>query len=356
MHVDHTLAACIAVHARRVPFALAAMCVTSLACAAQEEPAWTTQGPKVDEETFAFELPLAVVANKLFVDIELGGAMRRFLFDTGSPSMMSATLADALRLEPVARRQSRDAHGAVVDTAIVQADLVLGGVTFRRLPVYVADFPHTARCLFDGVLGSELLPLCAWQIDLPDGALRCHSRLSTLAHVDGAHKIALYDFGYPHAPIVDVRFADDARSKALFDTGSPDHFTLSPPDFEGARRSGAVTGTTRGHGSLGGSIGGPAPRKEQSRAQLRSLGLGGVDLGRVDAAVRASPPSLVGAAVLDHFVVTLDAAGAAAYFDRYRDGPFARGSYGFGLSFEDAPVVSLVWEDSPAEAAGLRVG
>lgn len=222
---------------------------------AQERPAWMTEGPRVEQDAISFELPLETVGNMLFVEVELGGAPRRFLFDTGSPSMMSAQLAAALDLEVVDRRQGRDSHGAVVDTDVVQADLTLGGTTIHKVPIFVTEFPKPAQCLFDGVLGSEVLPLCAWQIDLPDGVLRCSSDLARLDHVDQAKRLPLHDFGYPHAPILDIRFAEQATSKALFDTGSPEYLAISPPDLGGARRNDAVAASITGHGSLGASIG-----------------------------------------------------------------------------------------------------
>ena len=331
-----------------------------LACSpafpADEKPKWITEGPYVEEDSFSFELPLEVLAHKLFVEVEVGGVPRRFVFDTGSPSMMSADLAAELDLDVIDSRQGRDAHGATVETGIVQSNLTLGGTTFHKVPIFVADFPKTAQCLFDGVLGSELLPLCAWQIDLPDSRLRCSSKLAGLDHVEGARRQPLYTFGYPHAPILDVRFAEKARSKALFDTGSPEYLAISPADFGGAKRNGGVGRTVTGTGSIGGSLGGLAPEKDQLRVQLEALAIGDIELGRVGAPLRETSPSLVGASVLDHFVVTFDAKGSTAYFDRYRDGPFARPSYGFGLSYEEAVRVSLVWDDSPADAAGLVVG
>lgn len=188
---------------------------SSFILAADEKPKWATEGPYVEGGSFSFELPLEVLATKLFVEIEIGGAPRRFVFDTGSPSMMSADLAAELELEAIDKRQGRDAHGAIVETNIVQSDLTIGGTTFHKVPVFVADFPKTAQCLFDGVLGSEVLPLCAWQIDLPASVLRCNSRLTKLGYLEKAKKQPLYDFGYPHAPILDVRFGDKAQSKAL---------------------------------------------------------------------------------------------------------------------------------------------
>jgi len=319
-------------------------------------PAWLAEGPRVEVDSFAFALPLQSVAGKLLVEIELGGQPRRFVFDTGSPSMMGRELADELGLEVVDRRQSRDAHGSLVDTAIVQGDLKLGDVQFRKVPIYVAEFPRTARCLFDGVLGSELLPLCAWQIDLPNSALRCDTDLRRLPHIDSARRLELHDFGYPHAPILDIQLARKASSKAMFDTGASDYFVISPPDLEGAQRNGGVRSIVAGHGSLGTSAGGAAPARPQQRVQLKSLQLAGLELGRIEAPLREAAPSLLGAALLEHYVITLDARSKAAYFDRYRPGPFVRSGFGLNLGFEPGPNVSLVWEDSPAARAGLRPG
>ena len=71
---------------------------------------------------------------------------------------------------------------------------------------------------------------------------------------------------------------------------------------------------------------------------------------------RDDPPSLLGASLLEHFVVTLDPRSRTAYFESYRPGPFERSGFGLQLSFADPMSVSLVWEDSPAARAGLEVG
>lgn len=319
-------------------------------------PAWMDQGPYVEEKSFAVALPVTWSANKVFVEVMLGGSPRRFLFDTGSPSMLSRALAGELQLKVIDSRQGRDAHGAVVDTDIVQADLGLGGITLHKVPVFVADFPHTAQCLFDGVLGSEVLPLCAWQLDMPDGMLRCHTDINQLEHIKGAQRQPLHTYGYPHTPFVDIRLARQAVSKAMLDTGSPDYMTISPPDFEGARRNQGVAGTTRGQGALGGSLGGLAAKRDQVQVELKSLQIGDMPLGTISAPLREIPPSLLGAALLQHFVVTLDSRNSQVYFDQYNGGPYHRAAYGFGLDFENEVSVSLVWDQSPASEAGLKVG
>lgn len=309
-----------------------------------------------DPSTLWIDVPMEDLSNLPIVEVEVGGVRRRFLFDTGSPSMMSRSLVEELELEIVDRRKSQDGQGAVIDTDIVQADISLGGTTFRKIPVFVADFPETVQCLFDGVLGSEVLPLCAWQMDSRDSALRCSSQLSRLKGIDAARRQPLHSFGYPHAPFLDIRLSEKATSKALFDTGSQDYLTLSPADLKGTRTSGGLSRLIEGAGSLGGSIGGDAAPGSQELAVLRSLSIGDVELGEVVSPVRGSNPSLIGASILEHFVVTLDTRSSTAYFEEYRGGPFSRASFGFSMSFENESIISLVWNGSPAHRAGLRSG
>lgn len=327
-----------------------------VAAQAGEPPKWITEGPHVEQTAIAFELPLNVLATKLFVEVDVGGKPRRFVFDTGSPSMLSKALAAELGLKVIDKRQGRDAHGAIIDTEIAQTELTLAGTTFRKVPVFIAEFPSTAQCLFDGVLGSELLPLCAWQIDLPAGKLRCNSQVSALEHTESATKLPLHTFGYPHTPILDIQFAEKAKSKAMFDTGAPEYLTISSADYEGAKRHDGINKSLTGEGSLGGSLGGTAKSRDQRLAQLPDLRIANLSLGKVVAPMRELSPSLLGASLLEHFIVTLDTRSSTAYFDAYRDGPFFRSSFGFGFDFESGPLVSLVWDDSPAAKAGLKPG
>ncbi len=320
-------------------------------------PKWMKDGPYVDEASYSVALPIRTLATKLFIEIEVGGVPRRFVFDTGSPSMMSAELAAELGLEPIDQMQGRDSHGAIVTSDIVQADLTLDGTTFRKVPVFVADFSSSgvAQCLMDGVLGSEVLPLCAWQIDLSDAVLRCDSDLRRL-DLEDAKKQRLYDFGYPHAPIVDVVFTDKARSKAMFDTGSPQYFAISPPDFGAVKASGGIERSVEGFGSAGESLGGKAPDGKQIRSRLKSLTIGNIELRGVTAPTREFAPSLIGASILEHFVVTLNQRNESIYFRRYDERPMSRASFGFSPSFGENVTVGLVWEDSPAAEAGMRPG
>jgi len=137
-----------------------------LACTAvsgsDEAPFWVTEGPFVDTPSVSLEVPIDTLATKLLIEVEINGVPKHFVFDTGSPSMVSAEIARELNLEIVAEARGRDAHGAIVESGIAQVELTVGDATFRKLPIFVTDMSTSkASCLWDGVLGSEVLPLCA---------------------------------------------------------------------------------------------------------------------------------------------------------------------------------------------------
>lgn len=326
---------------------------------AQEPPKWMTDGPLLQEGVASFEVLVETLATKLYVDVDMGGEPRRFVVDTGSPSMIDATLAKELGLEVVGRNKGTDSHGVVIESPIVQGAVTIGGVTFQKVPMFVADFSGQAATRFwigDGVLGSELLALGAWQIDRSNSVLRFHTDVRQLPFVEQATQMQLHTFGYPHVPILDVRFAKKARSKAMLDTGSPSYFAISSADLKDAQQAKGTGKTRSGIGSAGASLGGQAPNRQQLQVELKTLSVDKLKLGRVGAIRRDGAPSLLGASLLEHFVVTLDVGSGDAYFAEYADGPFARSSFGFSPAFGENITVALVWADSPAALAGLQPG
>jgi hypothetical protein len=332
---------------------------TSSVFAIQNQPTWITEGPYLANPSASFEIPVKLFAAKLYVNVEIGGEERRFVVDTGSPSMIDAQLANELGLKVVDTNKGRDAHGSLIETNIVQTSLTIGGSEFHKVPIMTADFsgsPSTQSFIGDGVLGSELLPLGVWQMDLRNSVLRFDTDLTKLPYLDDAIELMLYQFGYPHTPIFDVTFSKSARSKAMFDTGSSSFFSISSNDLAGARNESGIGKTVFGYGSSGTSLGGQAMETELLLIELPTLSIGKLPLGAVSAFHRDMSPSLIGAGMLKYFIITLDSRSEKAYFKQYSDEPYVIRSFGFTLAFNNAISVGAVWDDSPAKAVGLRPG
>lgn len=307
------------------------------------------------------EIPVTVRAGKLFITAAVNGQTREFIFDTGSPSILAKDFADALGLTPVGQNRGTDAHGAQVRMDVAVTDTIaLGDITFSKAPVMVFDYSDLplGPCLIDGgVIGSEILPGSAWQIDLQRGVLRVAETVSAL---NGAPTLTapLHDFGYPHAPIIDYAIGG-LSDKALFDTGSAEDLSLFTKVFEDRGVQNAITrGSLRkGRGSEGESAGGRGETVDLNRFELSGLRIGGASPGAVDATTRSAPPTLVGAGLLDSYIVTLDFPGKRFLLEERTQKSLAGASAGFSIAFvgDEAQVVQL-FEQSAAARAGLQLG
>ncbi len=341
-----------------------AFCLSIGFAAAQEPGAGTilSKPPKIERNAPITEVPLDVRMGKLFIDATVEGETREFIFDTGTPTILTSDLANALDIEVIGQNTGTDANGREVtmDIAIVET-LTLGDVTFREVPVLIFDPRRLelASCIFDGgVIGSEILPGSIWNIDTEHRRLTISAPGATTSSNEAVLKAPLYDFGYPHTPIVDYS-VEDVRDKAIFDTGSAAEVAM----YEGVthsrkvRRAIADGSLVRGRGSEGVSAGGPGEIRDLTQFTLSEFLIGSENAGPVRATTRAVAPTLIGTAILERYVATLDyEAGQFILTDRTSRQPETP-EPGYAVSIVDGAVtVTQLFDGSQAQQAGLRLG
>lgn len=307
-------------------------------------------------------LPIDVRYRKLFINAALNGEAGEFIFDTGSPTILSREFADRLGLETLGENTGTDAHGNQVTMQFVRLEtLALAGVVFHDVPVLVFDFDglDNGSCLIgDGVIGSEIFAGLAWQIDTEAGEIRIAA--DAIAFADGPAEAAtrLSDFGYPHAPVIQYAIGE-VSDNALFDTGSAAALALFEPVASAAMRAGLIPADSirTGFGSEGESAGGRGDAVALRRSLLNGLVLDGTRLDGLSAQSRAQPPTLLGAGMLNRFVVTLDYPGERFLLHRREQAASPSAFAGFGLSVVGEQVeVTQLYEGSAAAQAGLALG
>ncbi|MEN0653703.1 MULTISPECIES: aspartyl protease family protein [Hyphobacterium] len=311
----------------------------------------------IERSEEATSIPIGIRMDKLFIDAAINGETREFIFDTGSPTLITRDFADQLGLVTLAQNTGTDAHGARVTMDVAVAEtLTLGGLTFSNVPVLIFD-PSTLElgpCVFDGgVIGSEIFPGSVWRIDTANLSLTIASGAPPETPAVTA---PLSDFGYPHAPIIDYRIGDLA-DRALFDTGSAEAVTLFTQVADALPVRPHLAAIREGRGIEGVSAGGASEVGDLLRFTLEELELGGVNIGPLDGTVRQMPPTLVGAGLLSRFVVTLDYVNGEFLLTE-RGTPEPRAPHaGFSISYENGEArVAQLFEGSPAAEAGLELG
>ncbi len=329
------------------------------------EPATVLQQPIMVQRTSDVEtIPLVPHMGKFAIRAAMNGTERSFIFDTGSPTMISRELAEELDLTVIGSNTGRDANGRDVRTDIaVVRQLTIGGLTFADVPVLIADLRDADPdgCVFDGgVIGSEIFPGNVWHIDGAQNQLKIAAKLEDIPGLrskPASVTTELHIGGYPYPPVFPYAFGS-FRDRALFDTGNSDTIILYDRVFrvDQVQRSIVSGSLRRGRGSLGVSAGGAGDETDLLRFDLQGLTLG-AELPRLPGTIRDAPPSLIGLGILDRYSVTLDYPGKRMLLHERAgvSAPREHPGYAIGMTGDTATVVQL-FDGSAAKRAGLRLG
>ena len=317
----------------------------------------------IERSAVLTELPLTIRSGKLHIEAEVDGRAGEFLFDTGSPTVLSRQFADTLDLEVIGQNTGIDSHGnrVTMEFAIVDR-LVLGGVAFRRVPVLIHDFSKAGmgRCLVgNGLIGSEIFDGSVWRIDTQAKRLSIAASAENLPTQSAdTVRAKLYDAGYPHAPILDYSVGNFA-DKAMFDTGNAANIAwferaTEHPDVRNAIASGSLS---HGRGYEGESAGGLSEVGKLTRFDASRVSFESGGLTDAPSITRSNAPTLFGAGLLESYIVTLDYPGGQVTFERRSEPAPLRRVADYGIAMiEGRAIVARLFAGSPAARAGLELG
>ncbi len=300
-------------------------------------------------------LPCRFVEDIIVVDVHVDGAGPfPFVLDTGcSAVLVGPRVADALpgRTRPAAGAGARapDGRPLMVERAMEGLRIRAGDAVFHEVGALVIDLAPveaTTGLRLDGVLGFPAFVQGLLVLDYPSREVR-FSR-GALPPADGEGVLPLTG-GY--SPLLDVRIGA-RRHRVLVDSGFSGALYL--PEFPPAEDLVAAPVPWFPSTNLAGDTGPTLLARLASPLLLGSHRVEGANV------MRSGSGSLLGAGILRHFEVALDARNGRIRFSRAAEGPVRFGPRrGVGLRArmaDGACVVAAVLPGSPADAAGIRPG
>lgn len=316
----------------------------------------TIQYGSLQNETFEEAVGIEVINGLIVMPVVINGKTYRFLFDSGAPLSISDKLQDQFEYKTVSKGHMVDSDKNRVKIIYVQVDTIsIGDVPFVDQTALVINFegnPFIACLGLDGIIGSNLMRFCNWEINYQD-SLISFSNASISEKPDSAIAIPFtsdnqYDIQ------LDLHFGESTISNMKVDYGSNGSISLSKNDFNDLKEKGTFgdifneTGTDQS-----GIIGDPINIKNQITIK-DTIKIGDLILDNVW--IGTGKSKLIGKKILSRYVVTIDWEHKQLYLAAVDSADKSQETYGIGIGLTDDNkfIVRSVIENSTAYQKGIK--
>jgi len=281
-------------------------------CQAQNRPNANQGGTTA--KNYLTEVPYEMVNGKILISVELGGKKRKFLFDTGAPTTISASLAKELKATRLGKVSAEDISGKSDSLSFVKLDgLKLGDVTFSGIPALVT-VPEFIDCFqAEGFIGSNLLR---------NSVLGIQTLKHVLVITDQPEKF-MVDKKYAVPMLVDSMQSDPQIAVSFnglsgtipFDTGMS-NFMSFREEWITALQNNHITfeETDKGFGSNVIGAFGHQPNEEKHRLKFPAVQIGNARFENVYTETTKDGKPIIGTRILEYGNIILDYINKQYYF------------------------------------------
>jgi predicted aspartyl protease len=306
-------------------------------------------------------VPFHFQNNMIFLKARINDSEQEynFLVDTGAfMTVINKKIADSLGLAKEAEKVVNDemSNSRSVDVVVLKS-LKIGEIAMENCGALAIDFGYLESfgIKFDGVIGTNFLRFFLVDIDYEKEMLTLATEQSFLKKLNAGKGLA---FTYvDHDFRTKLKLADGNRMDALIDTGNlGDFLTLPVKDLEQFKPY-LNCPLIRSHGiiTMGGFGGSSA-----MLSRLKEIQIGTNRITNLPVAFINSDHINIPNGFLAHFNVIINYPKKKIFFIRNESKPFQTNmaSFGFVPQFDANGKLYIVgiWEGSPAEKNGLKVG
>lgn len=292
------------------------------------------------------------------VPVELDGKKYRFLFDTGAPTSISKDLQRELKYKVIDRGSIVDSDQNKIRVDYVRVDsIVIEGIKFRNVKAFVADFTAnpTLACLeLDGILGSNLMQACNWQIDYSKEQIH-FSNEPFLTNQPGVYS-AKFTADEQYDIMLNLKMGKASVSNMKLDYGNNSSITIPIKVMKFLLEEKILTESFREAGYNHGGIGSKPIAMTRYYAYLDSLQVG--DLLSTDLKLKTGKSGLIGRDFLSRYIVAINWSEKMLRFKPHKSWADSRLAFGYniGLNSKGEIVLFGVTENSAASQYDLKVG
>lgn len=305
-------------------------------------------------QKISFEIKRGVI---IINNVQLAGSSKtyNFILDSGSEySFISTEIADEIGFTGDFPEEITDGY----DKQKVQlgfANFKLGTVEFNHVGVGIMNNSQMEKiCDIDGYIGYNLMKSCIWQLGTEK--ILITDNIKNIKNIHNYNKQKLFK-----GPTVEAGFTNGFNSTMLFDLGDNGTVEIQESRIELIKKKEIATGIgilyTTGLGA-----GNKNERSVHKLLKVPSFKFGNSLVNNMIVYTDNSPHlpiDVIGAGILNYFKIVLDFPKKQIYslnvLDEYKNEGFKTHGFKYNI-VKNQMIVSYVWNNSPAQKAGLKVG
>lgn len=297
-------------------------------------------------------IPYRNLNGKLIVDVEIGGKVRPFLFDTGaSRTCITDALCEELSPDTVRHLRSYDSGGQLRTLPVVRLDTLKIGEW--RIPNNLAVVAEGDNIFFNcyavaGIIGSDILQKEAVRISSRDSTLTLTGDPSTW-ELDRRNSIKIKLQGTrPFFKLPVSRGSRKASHWTLIDTGAQGYSCRREGHFEHLIKQGVIDSLQQAFGRASYGLYGEEPVSAQWAAIAPEIHLGNTVLEHVPMTSTQGGSSLLGTFLLKYGDLTIDYKNKRFYYEPFEEKIWVEGTLPRQLSVmyvDNEFIVGVVWNE-----------
>ncbi|MCT4216562.1 aspartyl protease family protein [Elizabethkingia anophelis] len=305
--------------------------------------------PKTHNENISFEL----VANHIFVYVNIEGNKYRFLVDTGAPTSISKNVKGNFEL--VLKDEITDASGNKENISYVSIpELRLGNLIYKNFVALKGDIEIFNSLGIDGILGANLICKSIWDFNIGNNIITVSDQINKMTIKDFRKlKTKILNTGTPTLSM--TYFNKEKEKNIYFDTGYNGLFYLCRSVFEKLLNKNLIKEYIEGNGVVSQNAFGNSEGKTYLLPLQMKIGKENIQPFLAD--VDYDDESNLGSEWLLAYRTILTK--NRMYIKKYKDAELKRAlvTKGINISHNGSDlVVVFLWKNSSAQKKGIKIG
>lgn len=278
-----------------------------------------------EPKEYVVSIPYTEVKGKILIDVVVNKKKRKFILDTGAPTVISDDLYKEISPKSLGKIQISDQSGAKDSINVVSLSGVeMSDVNFKDIPAVVTKESKLFFECFgaEGFIGSNLLRNSVIQFDYRSKTviITDNPKAFTLKNRYSNKMELSVSQSNPFVWIALKKGKNTATEKILFDTGDDDLYTISTAAYSQlTKKLDVFDKIAESKGSFSAGLHGIAKEEQHSAVNIPVLTFNTMVLNNVIAKTTYAETSRFGSGVLKLGKVTLDYKNKKFYMEPYDD-------------------------------------